>query len=123
MLQTEPQIQEVLGIDERGHDYFLQMTDARPDTGGLSGATPAEAVSWGKIDPDQLPGTVVVYADNSLALPLLTAYAKAKVRPRPLKRLYARREAMMRRLVDEYRSALDFRDRRATEADAGVGGR
>ena len=42
MLQTEPQIQEVLGIDERGHDYFLQMTDARPDTGGLSGATPAE---------------------------------------------------------------------------------
>src|SRR5436309_7453955 len=35
MLQTEPQIQEVLGIDERGHDYFLQVTDARPDTGGL----------------------------------------------------------------------------------------
>src|SRR5262249_37087945 len=45
-LQTEPQIQEVLGIDERGHDYFLQVTDARPDTGGLSGATPGEAVSW-----------------------------------------------------------------------------
>ena len=78
MLQTEPQIQEVLGIDERGHDYFLQITDARPDTGGLSGATPAEAVSWGKIDPDQLPDTVVCYADNSIALPLLTAYAKAK---------------------------------------------
>src|SRR6266568_4630022 len=53
MLQTEPQIQEVLGIDEKGHDYFLQITDARPDTGGLSGATPAEAVSWGKIDPDR----------------------------------------------------------------------
>ena len=82
MLQTEPQIQEVLGIDERGHDYFLQITDARPDTGGLSGATPAEAVSWGKIDPDQLPGTVVVYADNSIALPLLTAYAKAQARGR-----------------------------------------
>src|SRR5690349_24619598 len=46
LLQTEPQIQEVLGIDERGHDYFLQVTDARPDTGGLSGATPGEAVSW-----------------------------------------------------------------------------
>src|ERR687894_187569 len=43
MLQTEPPIQEVLGIDERGHDYFLQVTDARPDTGGLSGATPGEA--------------------------------------------------------------------------------
>ena len=55
LLQTEPQIQEVLGIDEKGHDYFIQVTDARPDTGGLSGATPAEAVSWGKIDPDKLP--------------------------------------------------------------------
>ena len=89
MLQTEPQIQEVLGIDERGHDYFLQITDARPDTGGLSGATPAEAVSWGKIDPDQLPGTVVFYVDNSIALPLLTAYAMASGTPTgPLKRLY-----------------------------------
>ena len=39
-LQTEPQIQEVLGLEESGHDYFLQFTDARPDTGGLSGATP-----------------------------------------------------------------------------------
>src|SRR5690348_3730752 len=91
MLQTEPQIQEVLGIDERGHDYFLQMTDARPDTGGLSGATPAEAVSWGKIDPDQLPGTVVVYTDSSIALPLLTAYARERRQDRPLKRLYGRR--------------------------------
>ncbi len=116
MLQTEPQIQEVLGINERGHDYFLQMTDARPDTGGLSGATPAEAVSWGKIDPDQLPGTVVVYIDNSVALPLLTAYALARREPRPLKRLYQRREAMMQRLVEEYRAALAFRDRRAEES-------
>ncbi len=118
LLQTEPQIQEVLGIDERGHDYFLQMTDARPDTGGLSGATPNEAVSWGKIDPDQLPGTVVVYMDNSVALPLLTAYALAKHPPRPLRRLFARREAMMDRLISEYRSALAFRDRRAEEAKA-----
>ncbi len=125
MLQTEPQIQEVLGIDEKGHDYFLQMTDARPDTGGLSGATPAEAVSWGKIDPDQLPGTVVCYLDNSVALPLLTAYAKNRHPARPLKRLYQRREAMMRRLVDEYRSALALRDDRAREAAtaAGAGGK
>jgi deoxyhypusine synthase len=116
LLQTEPQIQEVLGIDERGHDYFLQLTDARPDTGGLSGATPGEAVSWGKIDPDMLPGTVVCYLDNTVSLPLLTAYALARHAPRPLKRLYARREAMMQRLRDEYRAALAFRDRRAEEA-------
>jgi deoxyhypusine synthase len=116
LLQTEPQIQEVLGIDERGHDFFLQMTDARPDTGGLSGATPNEAVSWGKIDPDQLPGTVVVYMDNSVALPLLTAYALARHAPRPLKRLYRRRQAMMQRLITEYQAALEFRDRRAEES-------
>ena len=121
MLQTEPQIQEVLGIDEKGHDYFLQMTDARPDVGGLSGATPAEAVSWGKIDPDQLPGTVVVYADNTLTLPLLTAYALEKVQPRPPKRLFERRAAMMQRLVSEYQAALAFRDQRAEEASAHSG--
>jgi deoxyhypusine synthase len=116
LLQTEPQIQEVLGIDERGHDYFLQLTDARPDTGGLSGATPGEAVSWGKIDPDMLPGTVVCYLDNTVSLPLLTAYALARHAPRPLKRLYARRQAMMDRLLAEYHAARAFRDRRAEEA-------
>ena len=105
-LQTEPQIQEVLGIDEKGHDYFLQITDARPDTGGLSGATPAEAVSWGKIDPDRLPDAVVCYLDSTVALPLLTAYARARHKPRKLRRLYDRREAMMRRLVEEYRASV-----------------
>ena len=116
LLQTEPQIQEVLGIDERGHDFFLQLTDARPDTGGLSGATPGEAVSWGKIDPDMLPGTVVCYMDNTVSLPLLTAYALARKPRRPLRRLYARRDAMMRRLTDEYRASLEFRDTRAFRA-------
>lgn len=118
LLQTEPQIQEVLGIDERGHDYFLQLTDARPDTGGLSGATPAEAVSWGKIDPSMLPGTVVCYLDNSVSLPLLTSYALARHAPRPLRRLYAKRQDMMDRLTTEYRAALQFRDQRAQEAKA-----
>jgi len=101
-LQTEPQIQEVLGIDEKGHDYFLQVTDARPDTGGLSGATPAEAVSWGKIDPDQLPGTVVAYIDSTVALPLITAYALARHEPREPKRLYDRRDEFMKLLQSEY---------------------
>jgi deoxyhypusine synthase len=105
LLQTEPQIQEVLGLEERGHDYFLQVTDARPDTGGLSGATPAEAVSWGKIDPDQLPDTVVVYTDTTIALPLLAAYALANREPRPLRRLYDRREQMLGRLRNDYLAA------------------
>ena len=98
MLQTEPQIQEVMGIEERGHDYFLQCTDARPDTGGLSGATPSEAVSWGKVDPETLPDCVVCYTDSTIALPLLTAYALSKVAPRKPKRLYDRRDAMLETL-------------------------
>ena len=102
-LQTEPQIQEVLGIDERGHDYFLQVTDARPDTGGLSGATPGEAVSWGKVDPDRLPDAVVCYLDSTVALPILTAYALAKHKPRPPRRLYERREEFMDLLLHEYK--------------------
>jgi deoxyhypusine synthase len=102
LLQTEPQIQEVLGIEEKGHDYFLQVTDARPDTGGLSGATPSEAVSWGKVDPTMLPNTVVCYLDATVALPLLTAYAIKQHAPRPLKRLYGQREKVYQRLRDEY---------------------
>ena len=101
-LQTEPQIQEVLGIDERGHDYFLQVTDARADTGGLSGATPGEAVSWGKVDPDRLPDAVVCYLDSTVALPIITAYALAKHKPRPPRRLYERREEFMKLLLSEY---------------------
>ncbi|HET7251547.1 MAG TPA: deoxyhypusine synthase [Gemmatimonadales bacterium] len=119
VLQTEPQIQEVLGISEKGHDYYLQMTDARPDTGGLSGATPAEAVSWGKVDPDQLPGTVVCYLDNTVAFPVLAAYALARRKPRPLKRLYDRRAAMMDQLHAAYRASRAERDERAARATGG----
>ena len=105
LLQTEPQIQEVLGIDERGHDYFLQVTDARPDTGGLSGATPGEAVSWGKIDPDRLPDAVVCYLDSTVALPLITAYALTRHEPREPKRLYERRDQFMNQLQAEYKKS------------------
>jgi len=102
ILQTEPQIQEVMGIEESGHDYFLQITDARPDTGGLSGATPAEAVSWGKVDPDTLPDCVVAYVDTTVALPLLTAYLLTRNRPRKAKRLYDRRDKLLGKLTARY---------------------
>jgi deoxyhypusine synthase len=95
VLQTEPQIQEVLGLDEKGHDYYLQFTDARVDTGGLSGATPAEAVTWGKVDPDKLPDAVVCYLDSTVALPLLTAYALARRKPRQPKDLFSRRDELV----------------------------
>lgn len=102
VLQTEPQIQEVLGLSDQGHTYFIQFTDARPDTGGLSGATPSEAVSWGKVEPDHLPDAVVCYVDTTVALPILTAYALDAHGGRPLRRLYDRREAMLATLRDDY---------------------
>jgi deoxyhypusine synthase len=114
LLQTEPQIQEVLKIEEKGHDYFLQITDARPDTGGLSGATPAEAVSWGKIDPDRLPDAVVCYVDSTIGLPIITSYALARHKPRKLKRLYERRGEMMDLLVAEHERGVSLVDQDPT---------
>ena len=104
ILQTEPQIQEVLGLDESGHDYFLQVTDARPDTGGLSGATPQEAMTWGKVDPEMLPDTVTCYLDSTVALPLLTAYALAARPARKPRRLMDRLDGLMKALETEYGS-------------------
>jgi len=102
MLQTEPQIQEILRIKEVGHDYFFQVTDARPDTGGLSGATPQEAVSWGKVDPNRLPDAVVCYADTTIVLPIWTHYALAVRPPRPHKRLFDRRAEILETLRREF---------------------
>jgi deoxyhypusine synthase len=102
ILQTEPQIQEVLGLDEAGHDYFLQVTDARPDTGGLSGATPQEAMTWGKVDPNQLPGTVTCYVDSTVFLPILTVYALATHPPRSPKRLMDRLGELTKELEAGY---------------------
>ena len=116
LLQTEPQIQEVLKIEEKGHDYFLQVTDARPDTGGLSGATPSEAVSWGKIDPDRLPDAVVCYLDSTIGLPIITSYALARHEPRKLKRLYERRDEMMKQLIDEHARAANNEPAAARDA-------
>lgn len=106
MLQTEPQIQEVLGLEESGHDYFLQITDARPDTGGLSGATASEAMTWGKVDPERLPDSTTCYVDSTIALPLLTSYALARSQPRPLRRLYDRLDEMLSALRRTYLERL-----------------
>lgn len=103
-LQTQPQLWEVLGINKGGHDYFIQITQDAPQWGGLSGATPSEAVSWGKIKPDLLVDTVVVYADTTVAFPLIAAYAVSRAQPRPLRRLYTRREELLEALRAGYRA-------------------
>ena len=102
LLQTEPQIQEVLMIPEAGQDYDINITDARPDTGGLSGAPPSEAASWGKIDPTKLEETVTAYVDVTVAFPLLAAYVLQTTKPKKLKRLYDRGEELRTKLIESY---------------------
>jgi deoxyhypusine synthase len=101
-LQTQPQLWEVLGINKGGHDYFIQITQDAPHWGGLSGATPSEAVSWGKIKPESLSDSVVVYADTTLAFPLLAAYAATRAKPRARRELYAHREELLADLRAAY---------------------
>ena len=102
MLQTEPQIQEVLMIPEVGQDYDINITDARPDTGGLSGAPPSEAASWGKIDPTKLEETVTAYLDVTLAFPIMVAYTIQNTKPKKHKRLYDRGEELHKKLIESY---------------------
>jgi deoxyhypusine synthase len=102
MLQTEPQIQEVLMIPEVGQDYDINVTDARPDTGGLSGAPPSEAASWGKIDPTKLDETVTAYVDVTVAFPMMVAYVHATTPPKRHKRLYDRGAELRARLIESY---------------------
>jgi deoxyhypusine synthase len=102
LLQTIPQLAEILEIPVNGHDYFIQITDARPDTGGLSGATPHEAVTWGKVDPEMIPDSVVCYSDTSIAIPLITAYLLNRVMPKEPTKLYDRLTDLNKKLKNKY---------------------
>jgi deoxyhypusine synthase len=109
VLQTEPYIQEVLGLPEEGHDFFIQFTDARPDTGGLSGATPSEAVSWGKIDPTALSSTIVSYGDCSLMLPFFVSYVLNNSKPRTFSRLFEKRNKLVSQLKNDYKKKGNYK--------------
>jgi deoxyhypusine synthase len=74
-LQGQPTLWEVYGIAKGGNDYFIQITTDQVVWGGLSGATPSEAVSWGKVNPGVLPDTAVTYIDSTVAFPLFCEYA------------------------------------------------
>ena len=95
-LQGQPTLWEVYGIPKGGNDYFIQFTTDQVVWGGLSGATPSEAVSWGKVNPASLPDTVVAYCDTTIALPLFAEYAVgAAPGRRERKGLVHRREALL----------------------------
>ena len=83
---------KVLKLTTAHHNYFIQITADAPHWGGLSGATPSEAVSWGKIKPNQLKNDVVVYCDVTIAAPILFSYILSKDIKREKKKLFSKLE-------------------------------
>ena len=107
-MQTQPTLWQILEDSRGGHDYFIQITADAPHWGGLSGATASEARSWGKVK-DPIVNNVTVYADSSLALPLLTAYLLSTEKPRKRKNLLAARKRMLTSLEKNYRKNHSLR--------------
>jgi deoxyhypusine synthase len=112
-LQGQPTLWEVYGIPKGGNEYFIQITTDSVVWGGLSGATPAEAVSWGKVNPGVLPDTVVAYCDSTIAFPIFCEYAVGSPNGRrPRKELVHKRDALV---ADLKRQALAARDKKKLE--------
>jgi deoxyhypusine synthase len=115
-LQAQPTLWEVYGIPKGGNDYFIQITTDQVVWGGLSGATPAEAVSWGKVNPGVLPDTVVAYIDSTIAFPLFCEYAIGSPNGRRTrKELLHQRDRLVAQLTAEAKAA---REKQKAEAKA-----
>jgi deoxyhypusine synthase len=115
-LQGQPTLWEVYGIPKGGNDYFIQITTDQVVWGGLSGATPSEAVSWGKVNPGVLPDTVVAYCDSTIAFPLFCEYAVGSPNGRrPRKELVRKRDAMVADLLKQAKAV--HTDKSATMAE------
>ena len=111
-LQGQPTLWEVYGIPKGGNDYFIQITTDQVVWGGLSGATPAEAVSWGKVNPGVLPDTVVAYCDSTIAFPLFCEYAIGSEHGcRPRKELLHKREQLVADLVRQAKETRDAKQK------------
>lgn len=99
--QTGPLLDQILRRDDGGQDYVIQITDARPDTGGLSGATLQEGKSWGKVQSSD-KGLVTVYTDATIAFPILALYVLSNQKTRKPKRLYKKLDKMYNKLSNDY---------------------
>ncbi len=121
-LQAQPTLWEVYGIPKGGNDYFIQITTDQAVWGGLSGATPAEAVSWGKVNPGVLPDTVVAYCDSTIAFPLFCEYVIGTPHAvRRRKDLVHHRDELVAALTRDARAARDVREAEAQPAKPAVG--
>ncbi len=105
--QTGPLLDQILRKEHGGQDYIIQITDARPDTGGLSGATLQEGKSWGKVH-DSHEDLITVYTDATIAFPILALYALSNEEPRKPKRLYKKLDKYYKSLQD---SAVNVPDK------------
>jgi deoxyhypusine synthase len=105
-LQGQPTLWEVYGIPKGGNDYFIQITTDQVVWGGLSGATPAEAVSWGKVNPGVLPDTAVAYVDSTIGFPLFCEYVVGSPNGRrPRKELVHKRDQLVAALKQQAKEA------------------
>lgn len=109
-MQTQPILWQILELSKGGHDYFIQITTDAPHWGGLSGATPQEAKSWGKVKDAEI-NNVVVYSDSSIAFPILALYALEKCRPRKSKQLYSKKNSLVEKLCEEARQNKTLTDK------------
>jgi deoxyhypusine synthase len=102
--QTGPALYQILKIKEGGHDFIVQLTDARPDTGGLSGATLQEGKSWGKIKTSH-KGNVIVYGDSSVYFPILCSYLLSECEPRERKQIFKEKDLWVEEMKNQYISS------------------
>jgi deoxyhypusine synthase len=99
--QTGPLLDQILRRNDGGQDYIIQITDARPDTGGLSGATLQEGKSWGKVH-DAHQDMITVYADSTIAFPIIALYVLSNNKSRKPKRLYKKLGKYYNNLKEEF---------------------
>jgi deoxyhypusine synthase len=101
MLQTEPQIQEVLGLTRKA----TIISSRSPTPAPIPAASPARRRPRplaGARSTRGLPDAVVCYVDSTVALPLITAYALDNFKPRKPKRLIDHRDRILDRVARDY---------------------
>jgi deoxyhypusine synthase len=103
-MQTQPMLSQIMNLPAGGHDYFIQITADAPHWGGLSGATPSEAISWKKIKAPHVKNNAVVYCDVTIAAPLLFSYILSKNHRKKPKRLYAQRDKNLNSLKKTFQN-------------------
>lgn len=135
-LQPEPALGQVLGLrDVSGYLFDVQIVSAPVTDGSLSSCPPAEAVTWGKVEKETYrQHTESLQGDYSVVMPFLVKAlldkrarlaakaeeigeaelferepaARGYLRPREGYRLYAQREELVRRLMEDVRGNAEW---------------